>query len=191
MPLLRMREARFAANSVAAGPLTLDLEPGERVALHCASQREATIVALLACGIVKASNGLVLIDDFDPRVQSVACKRAAAFVPHEPFALDDREFALYIEYRAALWNLEPLRARAQADRLRSSLAGMHETLVYPLIAALIARPKLVVLDRPLAVHAKLILAAIGERAVLSTHTDAAAAHAFAPDPLRVLRATPA
>ncbi|MBV8068243.1 MAG: hypothetical protein JO113_09740 [Candidatus Eremiobacteraeota bacterium] len=191
MPLLRMREARFVTTSIAAGPVTLDLEPGERVALHCASQREATTVALLACGIVKASDGLVLIDDFDPRVQSVACKRAAVFVPHEPFTLDSDEFARYIEYRAALWNLEPLRAKAQAERLLSNLTGMHETLAYPLIAALIAMPKLVVLDRPLPVHAKLLLAAMGERAVLSTHTDAAAAHAFAPNALRVLRAAPA
>ena len=186
-----MREARFVSGSIGSAPLTLDLTPRERVALHCTSDREATIAALLACGVVKASSGLVLIDDFDPRVQSVACKRVAAFVPHQPFALDEREFAHYLEYRAALWDIEPRRARARAQRLRSTLAGMHETLAYPLIAALIGMPELVVLDRPLAIHARLVLAAVGDVALLSTHTDAASAHCFAPDPLRVLRATTA
>jgi len=178
MPLLRMRDATFANGDAAAGPVALTLAAGERVALCYSSPREAGIVALLAAGIVKASSGSVLIDEYDPRVQSVHCKRIAAFVPHEPFPLDEAEFARYVEYRAALWNLDLATARADAERLRARLEGMHEALAYPLIGALLAKPRLVVLDRPQPVYAPQILAAVEDCAVLSTHTDAAAARAF-------------
>ncbi|MGA8574109.1 MAG: hypothetical protein WB609_00275 [Candidatus Cybelea sp.] len=189
MPLLRMREATFSRGARCAGPVTLDLERGERAALQYACAQEAAIVALLATGIVKASSGCVLIGDYDPRVQSVACKRIAALVPHEPFAIDESEFERYVEYRAALWNLEPQRARTYAALLRKRLAGMHEALAYPLIGALIGMPQLVVLDRPEPAYARQILAAAGERALLSVHTDAAAARAFSPGAVGGLRIT--
>lgn len=191
MQLLRMRDASFSRGALAAGPITLDLERGERVALRFASPQEASIVALLATGIVKASNGCVLIGDYDPRVQSVACKRIAALVPHEPFALDDDEFARYVEYRAALWNLEPQRALTHAALLRKRLAGMHEALAYPLIGALLGMPQLVVLDRPEPAYAAQILAAVGRRSLLSVHTEAAAARAFAPNAFGRFRSTSA
>lgn len=187
MPLLRMREATFGTGEPFAGPVTLDVEFGEQAALHFASAREAAIVARMAAAVVKASDGCVLIADYDPRVQSVACKRIAALVPHEPFALTEGEFARYVEYRAELWNVERRRARADAAELRRKLDGMHEALAYPLIGALIARPKLLVLDRPQPVYAEQILAAAGECAVLSTHDDSASARAFAPKALHFLR----
>jgi hypothetical protein len=188
MPLLRMREATFGAGEARAGPLTLDVELGERAAIHVASAREAAIVAAMAAAIVKVSSGCVLIGDYDPHVQSVACKRIAAFVPHESFALNESEFGRYIEYRTELWKLEPRRTRAYAAELRRRLAGMHEALAYPLIGALIGLPKLLVLDRPQPVYAPQILAAAGPCAVFSTHDDAAAARAFAPRTLHFLKA---
>lgn len=173
-----MRDATFVRGDATAGPVTLDLRNGEGAALHCASEREATIIALLACGIVKTSSGCVLIGDFDPHVQSVHCKRAAAFVPHQPLPLDDGEFARYIAYRAALWNIEPARARERAEMLRERLAGVHEAFAYPLIGALIGEPKLLALDRPQTVYAREIRAVTEGYALFSTHTDAAAAKAF-------------
>jgi hypothetical protein len=191
MPLLRMREATFGAGEARAGPLTLDVELGERAAIHVSSAREAAIVAAMAAAVVKASSGCVLIGDYDPHVQSVACKRIAAFVPHEPFALTESDFRRYVEYRAELWKLEPDRAHAYAMELRRQLAGMHEALAYPLIGALIGSPKLLVLDRPQPVYAPQILAAAGPCAVFSTHNDAAAARAFAPKALHFLKAVEA
>lgn len=175
---MRMREATFARGDAAAGPVTLDLRSGERAALQCASEQESAIVALLACGIVKTSSGCVLIDDYDPHVQSVHCKRVAALVPHEPFPLDDDEFARYVAYRAALWNVEPARAKERAGLLRFRLAGVHEAFAYPLIGALIGEPKLLVIDRPQMAYARKILDIVEDCALLSTHTDAAAARAF-------------
>ncbi len=173
-----MRDATFTSVSAAAGPVSLDLSNGERATLTSASDGEAAIVALLAAGIAKASSGCVLIDDYDPRVQSVHCKRVAALVPHEPFAIREAEFVRYVAYRAALWNVEPRWAQAQARFLRDRLWGMHEAFAYPLIAALIGQPKLVILDRPQPAYASNILDVAAGRALLSIHTDAASARAF-------------
>jgi hypothetical protein len=178
MALLRMRNAAFSLGSCSAGPVTLDVRPGERAALPVESPQEAAIVALMAAGIVKASTGCVLIGDYDPRVQSVNCKRIAGFVPHEPVSLQERDFAGYIAYRAALWKVDTRDALRYAAGLRERLADMHEAFAYPLIGALIGLPKLVVLDRPALAHATQILAVTQTRAVFSTHTNAAAAYAF-------------
>ncbi|HYL27825.1 MAG TPA: hypothetical protein VEW74_08315 [Candidatus Nitrosotalea sp.] len=191
MPLLRMRDATFDNGSARAGPISLDLECGERAALTGSSAQTASIVALLAAGIVKATSGCVLVGDYDPTVQSVACKRIAAFVPHEPFPLDEGEFARYIEYRAALWNVERGQARTRAALLRKRLTGMHEAFAYPLIGALIAMPKLLVLDRPQPGYAPRILDVTAGIALFSTHVEAAAAAAFAPGALAQIRASQA
>ncbi len=179
MPLLRMRDASFANAHVSAGPITLDIELQQRAALTFASPGEATVIALMAAGVVKASKGRVLIADYDPRVQSVHCKRIAAFVPHEPLQLDDRDFARYVNYRAALWNVDAKTAQISAYALRDRLEGMHEAFAYPLIGALIGQPKLVVIDRPQAAYARHILGAVEGRALLSTHTRVESALTFA------------
>lgn len=174
-----MREACFAASGAPVGPVTLDVRPGERVARVYADAREATIAAMLAAGIVKAGSGSVLIDQYDPRVQSAHCKRIAAFVPHAALPLpDEAEFERYIAYRAALWDVDPMRAVARAKLLMERLEGVHEAFAYPLAGALVSGPKLLVLDRPQAAYARQIIAAIRPLAVFSTHLNAAAAQAF-------------
>ncbi|MGC2633022.1 MAG: hypothetical protein WA215_02300 [Candidatus Cybelea sp.] len=173
-----MRDASFANATARAGPLMLDLEPGGRVALAFLSSQEATIVALMAAGIAKATTGSVLIGDYDPRVQSVHCKRIAGFVPHEPLELDERDFPRYIAYRAALWNIDATAAQASARLLCERLEGMHEAFSYPLIGALVASPQLIVLDRPQPAYAAHILRAVEGRALLSTHAQPSNAAAF-------------
>jgi ABC-type Na+ transport system ATPase subunit NatA len=178
MPLLRMREAGFTNARVSVGPITLDLEPGQRKALRFATAHEATVAALMAAGIAKASTGSVLIGDFDPRVQSVHCKRLAGFVPHEPVAIEESVFARYIAYRAALWDVGTELAAARARDILARLDGMHEALAYPLIGALVASPQLVVMDRPPPAYARQIFTVIGDSALLTTHADAAGEDAF-------------
>ncbi|MGC9990859.1 MAG: hypothetical protein ABSD52_00505 [Candidatus Cybelea sp.] len=173
-----MRDASFANATARAGPLTLDLEAGGRVALAFSTSQEATIVALMAAGIAKATTGSVLIGDYDPRVQSVHCKRLAGFVPHEPLQLDEGEFPRYIAYRAALWNIDATAAQADARLLCERLEGMHEAFSYPLIGALVASPQLIVLDRPQPAYAVQILRAVEGRALFSTHAQPSNAAAF-------------
>lgn len=176
-----MRAAAFAARGAAAGPIALDVAAGERVARVFGGPREAEIVAMMAAGIVKATSGSVLIDQFDPRIQPAHCKRVVAFVPHAPLPLsDDGDFERYVGYRAALWNVDPTRAVAHARVVLELLEGMHEAFAYPLAAALAGNPRIVVIDRPQPAYAAQILAAVGPRAAFSTHLDATAAAAFAP-----------
>lgn len=120
----------------------------------------------------------MLIDDYDPRVQSVHCKRVAALVPHEPLDVGERDFARCIAYRAALWGVDAARALAHAKRLLEKLDGMHEAFAYPLAAALAVEPRLVVVDRPQPAYAAQIASAVGSLAMLSTHASPAAARAF-------------
>jgi hypothetical protein len=177
--LLRMREAAFGAGASAVGPMTLDVRPGERAVRTCSTSHEAEVTALLAAGIVKASRGTVLIDQYDPRVQPVHCKRIAAFVPHAPLPFDDApEFERYVVYRAALWGVDAMRAVAHAKLTLERLAGVHEAFAYPLAAALVGAPRLVVMDRPQPAYARQIFAAAGDCALFSTHLDGACARAF-------------
>jgi len=179
MPLLRMRNASFVRGGAAVGPVTLDVAPGERAALACTTPHEAAVVALLAAGIVKASSGSVLIGDYDPKVQSVHCKRIAAFVAHEAVALGESDFRAYVAYRAALWNVEGRRALSHAKLLQDRLRGMHEAFAYPLIGALIGMPEIVVFERPQAAYAAQIIEVVGSLAMFSTHASVDAAAAFA------------
>lgn len=174
-----MREACFAASGAAVGPVTLDVDPGERAAYVCTSPREANVVALLAAGIVKAGSGCVLLDQYDPHVQQAHCKRVAAFVPHDALPLAGLEFDRYIAYRAALWNLDPRRSVAHAKLLMARLGDVHEAFAIPLAGALVCNPKILVLDRPQPVYAARIVGAAGPRAIFSTHVSPVDAAAFA------------
>jgi hypothetical protein len=173
-----MREAAFSARGASVGPVTVDASLGERVARIYGSAREATIVALMACGIVKAGSGNVLVEEYDPRVQAAHCKRIAGFVPHAPMDVEEWDLDRYVAYRAALWDVDPMRALAHAKLLMERLDGVHEAFAYPIVGALIASPKLLVFDRPQAAYARSILAAAGPRAIFSTHVNDEAARAF-------------
>lgn len=180
-----MREARFLARGAPVGPITLDVTPGERSARVYEDARDASIVAMMAAGIVKANAGSVLIDEYDPRVQPVHCKHVVAFVPHDPLPLDVPGVESYIRYRAALWGIDPAGAWAHAKLVLERLEGVHEAFAYPLAGALISAPKLLVLDRPQPAYAERILAAAGPRAIFSTHVTDAAAQKFQTRPRSV------
>jgi hypothetical protein len=179
MPLLRLRNASFVRGATAVGPVSLDVAPGEHAALACGTSRDAAVIALLAAGIAKTSSGCVLIGDYDPKVQSVHCKRIAAFVPHEAVEFAESDFRPYVAYRAALWNVDGRRALAHARLLRERLDGMHEAFAYPLIGALIGMPELIVFDRPQTAYVAQIVDIVGPLAMFSTHAGAVAARAFA------------
>lgn len=174
-----MREARFVRdNETLVAPINLELEYGERLAQAFPSAYQASIVALMAAGIVKATSGRVFISEYDPIIQPVQVKRLVGYVPHEAVPLHFRTFATYIEYRAALWSLSRDEALQRASALLAQLDGVHEAFAFPLVGALIARPELLVLDRPQAAYANQILAVVGSTSVFSTHAGAREVAAF-------------
>ncbi|HTU71734.1 MAG TPA: hypothetical protein VMF11_15635 [Candidatus Baltobacteraceae bacterium] len=167
MHILRMRDAAYERNGEQiVAPTSLDLAPGERMTRVCANGHEAEALAMMAAALARATSGSVTIGEYDPRVQPVHCKRIAAFVPHDPLPLSQMDADRYIAYRAALWDLDPLRARAHAQLLLERLHGLHEAFAYPVVGALVPSPQLLVLDRPQATFTPAILEAASGCAVL-------------------------
>lgn len=177
--LLEMREATFTRGSaVLAAAFSVDVAPAERVARFFPTAREAAIVALMAAGIAKATTGRVFIGEFDPRIQPVQVRRLVGYVPHEAVPHEFTSLEQYIEYRAMLWNLPRSETVAAALALRDRMEGLHEAFAYPLIGALIARPSLLVLDRPQAAYALQIRDVAGSAAIFSTHLSQREAQRF-------------
>lgn len=144
-----MQEASYARRGEAiAAPTTLRIQAAERATRICANAREAEAVAMMAAALLRPTSGSVLIGEYDPRVQPAHCKRIAAFVPHDPLPLSHIDADRFIAYRAALWDIDRQRARAHAAQLLERLRGLHEAFAYPIAAALLPSPQLLVLDRP-------------------------------------------
>ena len=179
--VLSMRSASYVRGAhTVVPPVNLSLEGGGHEARLCGTEAEAQTLAMMACALARATSGTVLIGEYDPRVQPVHCKRIAAFVPHDPLPLRRWDFARYINYRAALWNIDALEARQHAASLMARLPGMHEAFAYPLVGALLGHPQLLVLDRPSVAFAQDILRIAEPCAIFSTHTDAESKSAFSP-----------
>jgi len=147
----------------------VELEEGPRLAHFCASNRAAAIVAMMAAGLVRASGGAVYVGAFDPRIQPVHVKQLAGYVPHDALINEFPSFEQYIEYRASLWHLPPAESVVRARRFLEGLDGIHESFAYPLAGALIAQPRLLVLDRPQAVYGPQIVDVAKACAIFSTH----------------------
>lgn len=174
-----MRDASFVrAGRTLVAPLTLALGEGERLAYACADEIAASTIALMAAGLVTPSSGRIYIAAFDPRIQPVQVKRMVGYVPHEALPHDFPSFTRYIEFRAALWGMPRAQTVVRARALLARLDGVHEAFAYPLVGALLAQPRLLVLDRPQAAYAPQILDAAGACAIFSTHSSARDAQRF-------------
>ncbi|HUN29307.1 MAG TPA: hypothetical protein VMV65_05850 [Alphaproteobacteria bacterium] len=171
MQILRMRDATYVRGAqTIVPPANLDLSPGESFTRLCACAREAEALAMMASALARATAGSVTIGEYDPRVQPAHCKRIAAFVPHDPLPLSQIDAARYVTYRAALWDLDPSLARERARELYARLGGLHEAFAYPIVAALLPSPQLLVLDRPHPAGLPQILQAAAGCAVLIVQT---------------------
>jgi len=168
-----MRDALFAGEGAQpVGPISFDLRDGERMTLAFATDREASVAAMLAAAIVKPTAGSVLVDGFDSRVQPAACKRVVGYVPHDPLPLARARFRELISYRAGLWGIDPGQAQSLADDLLARLGLVHEAFAYPLAAALVTSPRFLILDRPQAAYEATIDAAAAGCAVLTMRASA-------------------
>lgn len=162
-----------------AGPATLSVEECEHLAYACESAESARVLAMMAAGLVRRSSGTLFVAAFDPCIQPVQAKRITGFVPHEAVPHAFASFTRYAEYRAALWGLPVAASVVRARSILAKLEGVHEQFAYPLAGALLAAPRLLVLDRPQAVYAAQILQAAGKCAIFSTHAGERDAERFA------------
>jgi ABC-type Na+ transport system ATPase subunit NatA len=168
--LLEMRAASFRREGEEiVSAQNVELEEDGQLAHPCEGNRAAAIVAMMAAGLLRASNGSVFVGAFDPRIQPVHVKRIAGYVPHDALPNEFPSFEQYIEYRAALWQLPQAESVVRARHILSGLDGIHESFAYPLAGALIARPRLLVLDRPQAAYGAQIVGVAQTCAIFSTH----------------------
>ncbi len=180
-PILRVRDAAYTSHGRAiVPPVRFDVHASERVARVCANANEARGLAMMCAALARTTSGTLLIGEYDPRVQPVHCKRLAGYVAHDPLPLSRDELLRFVDYRAALWDIDPARARAHVHLLLERLEGLHEAFAYPIAVALLPFPQLLVLDRPHPAFAAHVLAAAGSCALLSTHLDESSARAYAP-----------
>ena len=140
--------------------LSLRVRPGEIYGFigHNGAGKSTTIRAV--CGVMDFDGGTITIDGMDVRTQALACKRRIAYIPDNP---DLYEFMTGTQYIALIADLFGV-AQAERDELTAryaALFGMQDSLgeligAYShgmkqktaLIAALVHRPRLMVLDEP-------------------------------------------
>ena len=140
--------------------LSLRVRPGEIYGFigHNGAGKSTTIRAV--CGVMDFDGGTITVDGMDVRTQALACKRRIAYIPDNP---DLYEFMTGTQYIALIADLFGV-AQAERDELTARYAvlfGMQDSLgeligAYShgmkkktaLIAALVHRPRLMVLDEP-------------------------------------------
>lgn len=177
--VLQMNAASFAQGGrLVVQPQSFGIVDGQRMARIYPTAEAASVIALMAGGLVKATNGSVFIGAFDPRIQPVQAKKIAALVPYAPLTFEFPSLDRYIEYRAALWGLPIDESVVRARRVCEQLEGIHAAFAYPLAAALMAQPRLLVLDRPQAAYAAQIATVAKYCAIFSSHTSVFAAEQF-------------
>lgn len=140
--------------------LSLRVMPGQIYGFigHNGAGKSTTIRAV--CGVMEFDEGTIEVDGIDVRAQPLACKRRIAYVPDNP---DLYEFMTGRQYIALIADLYGV-SQAQREELTgryAALFGMEDSLgeligAYShgmkqktaLIAALVHKPRLMVLDEP-------------------------------------------
>ena len=109
---------------------------------------------------MRFDDGEILIDGHSVKTEPMACKQITAYIPDNPDIYNTLTGNEYLQFVAAIYRMDPADRDAQikyyADKwqltqdlgtpIKSYSHGMRQKLV--LIASLMRRPKLLVLDEP-------------------------------------------
>jgi len=139
-------------------PLSIRIEPGERVALLGPNGAGKTTLLRLLSTLLQPSSGQLRLFGRDPRREGSAVRSRIGVVAHQSLLHPDLTAAENLRYFAGLYDLVDagerigaalqavdLAARAQ-DRVRSFSRGMQQRLA--LARALLHQPELLLLDEP-------------------------------------------
>ena len=144
----------------AVDDLSLHIAPGEIFGFigHNGAGKTTTLKA--CCGILQFEQGEIYIDGKSIRTDPIGCKRELAYVPDNP---DLYEFMTGIQYLNFVADIYDVSQADRTERIRhyGQLLGMTDDLTLPisdcshgmkqkvaLIAALIHKPKLILMDEP-------------------------------------------
>lgn len=151
---------RFADRAAVDG-LTLAVAPGEIYGLIGPNGSGKTTTVKLATGLYRPTAGRVLLDGIDLAAEPERAKRRLGYVPDEPFVYERMSGREFLHLMGELWAVE----RGERERRIAELAGRFrlEPILdghaqhysrgnrqkLALLAALLHRPSLLVIDEPL------------------------------------------
>lgn len=147
-------------DKVAVDNLSLRIAPGEIFGFigHNGAGKTTTLKA--CCGILQFDKGEIFIDGKSVKTDPIGCKREIAYVPDNP---DLYEFLTGIQYLNFVADIYGVSKDERTDRIKyyGELLGMTDDLALAisdcshgmkqkvaLIAALIHKPKLILMDEP-------------------------------------------
>lgn len=145
---------------VAVDDLTLHIAPGEIFGFigHNGAGKTTTLKA--CCGILQFDQGDIFVNGKSVRTDPIGCKRDMAYVPDNP---DLYEFLTGVQYLNFVADIYGVSREDRTARIKEygELLGMTDDLALPisdcshgmkqkvaLIAALIHKPKLIIMDEP-------------------------------------------
>ena len=171
--------------------LSLEVLPGEVLALVGPNGAGKTTALKLLVGLLHPTDGRVLIGGMDVHQRPLEAKRLLSFIPDQPFVYDQLTVAELVGFVGSIYRLDPAICLHQATELLA-LFGLQECvssrvgqLSYgmrsrlTLVVSLLHRPQVLVMDEPffgldpqtLRLVKRLLIdrAAAGMAVILSTH----------------------
>lgn len=147
-------------SKTAVDNLSLSLEAGEICAFigHNGAGKTTTLKA--CCGLLTPDNGEITIDGMSIREKPIECKRVMAYIPDSPDMYEFLTGYEYLNFVADVYGVSKADREARIQELGTLLGitdalggaisecshGMKQKIA--IIAALIHKPKLILMDEP-------------------------------------------
>jgi ABC-2 type transport system ATP-binding protein len=155
------RTSRNFGTKVAVHPLDLSIARGEFFAFLGPNGAGKTTTLKMAAGLLRPTDGRVLIGRIDIAQDPIAAKRLLAYVPDQPYLYDKLSGREFLRFVAGLYGIDMAEARADMDRYVATFDmadwideltetyshGMKQRVA--LASTLLHKPQVVLLDEPL------------------------------------------
>ncbi len=144
--------------TLAVDGLSISLERGEILGLLGPNGSGKSTTMKIITGIIRPDSGRLSIDGVDPGRDSMRVKQTIGFVPESPPLYEFLTGLEYLDFMAIMYGVEPsvrkeriehfLEAFQLADRKDEMISGYSQGMKQKvaIIAALVHRPRLLVLD---------------------------------------------